>query len=434
MCQVTTEQSGKQQPDLEWYFEQPLVTRLTILSNYLELALIMFNELIQDEVTSLAGKRYSHEKPHEGRYQRWGRNPGSIRLGQQRVSVNVPRVYDTVAKQHRPLDSYTTMKEIAQPNEAVLQAILRGLGTRNYDKVVETLTGSFGLSKSQVSEAFKEESAEALRTFVERRFDNETFVALLLDGKSQQGAQIVIALGVTREGRKIPLGFVQATTENATSCTELLRDLLLRGLTYEDGLLVVIDGAKGLHKAVEDVFGVYAVIARCQFHKRRNIVSYLPESEQSAWNRRVRAAMAIDTISEARKALESCRDELRNINVSAATSLEEGIEEYLTLQRLGISAVFHQTFSTTNCIENLNSLMGRYTRHVTRWTTSDQRHRWIASALLEAEQNMRRIPNADKLPLLRAAVGAEVKKRLNEQTIHSFTTPSSSRISTKKRA
>jgi transposase-like protein len=434
MCKATTEQSGKQQPDLDWYFKQPRVTQLTLLSNYLELALLTFNQLIKEEVESLAGKRYRRDKPHEGRYHRWGWNPGSIRLGPQRVSVNVPRVYDTVAKQHRSLDSYTTMQEIAQPNEAVLQAILRGLGTRNYDKVVETLTESFGLSKSQISETFKEESAEALRAFIERRFDDETFVSLLLDGKSQQGAQIVIALGVTREGRKIPLGFVQATTENAASCSELLRDLLRRGLTYEDGLLVVIDGAKGLHKAVEDVFGVYAVIGRCQFHKRRNIVSYLPESEQSNWNRRVRAAMAIDTIPEARKALESCRDELRNINVSAATSLEEGIEEYLTLQRLGISAVFHQTFSTTNCIENLNSLIGRYTRHVTRWSTSDQRHRWIASALLEAEQNMRRIPNADKLPLLQAAVAAEVKRRLNEQTIHSFTTPNTSPFPTKKRA
>ena len=230
------------------------------------------------------------------------------------------------------------------------------------------------------------------------------------------------------------MGLVQATTENAASCTELLRDLLRRGLIYEGGILVCIDGAKGLRKAVEDVFGVYAVVARCQFHKRRNIVSYLPDAEKTKWNNRLRTAMAIDDEPEARGALPRKTYELQTINVSAATSLEEGLDEYLTLQRLGVCALFHQTLSTTNCIENLNSTIARYTRHVTRWTTSDQRHRWIASALLEAERTFKRINQAQHIPTLQAAIAGEVDRRLKQQKLDSLTASSSSRFSTKKRA
>jgi putative transposase len=434
MQKVTTEQTKNRRPDLAWFFQQPRREQLEILADHLQLAIIMFNQLMNEEVRQLAGERYSRDKPHEGRYRRWGTNPGSMRIGVQRVPVQVPRIYDTAEEAHRPLQTYTTQRTLQQPSQTLLQAVLLGLGTRNYPQIVETMAESFGLSKSQISATFKEQTAEAFAMFMERRFDHETFVALLLDGKSQQGAQIVIALGVTREGRKIPMGFVQATTENATSCADLLRDLLRRGLSCENGLLVVIDGAKGLRKAAEDVFGVQAVVMRCQFHKRKNIVSYLPEADQPRWNTRLRAAMAIPDLAEARAALLRCRDELHTINVSAANSLEEGLDEYLTLQRLGISEAFHVTFSTTNSIENLNSQIGRYTQNVKRWTTSDQRHRWIAASLLDAEERMRRIPSAGKIPVLQAALVAEVKRRLHEQTIQSSLTNATSRISTRKRA
>lgn len=434
MHKGTEEQKNTSKPDLAWFFQQPLRDQLEIVTDHLQLALIMFTHLMNDEVHHLAGARYSREKPHGGRFRRWGTNPGSLRVGVQHVPVQVPRVYDTTEHAHRPLATYTTQRTLPQPSEALLQAVLLGLGTRNYPKLVETMAESFGVSKSQISATFKEQTTEAYQLFMERRFDHETFVALLLDGKAQQNAQIVIALGVTRDGRKIPLGFVQATTENAASCTELLRDLLRRGLSYEDGVLVVIDGAKGLRKAVDDVFGVQAVVMRCQLHKRKNIISYLPEADQSRWNMRLRNAMAIPDLNEARTVLRGYRDELRQINVSAANSLDEGFDECLMLQRLGISEQFHDTFSTTNSIENLNSQIGRYTRNVKRWTTSDQRHRWIAASLLDAETRMRRVPFAGKLPVLQAALAAEVKRRLLEQKLQSSQDPTPSRISTRKRA
>ncbi len=433
MSKCTTEQTKNGRPDLAWFFQQPLREQLEILTDHLQLAVIMLNQLMDDEVRSLAGARYSREKPYGSRFRRWGTNPGSMRVGVHRVPVQVPRVYDTVEQEHRPLTTYATQRTHPQPNEALLQALLHGLGTRNYRQIVETMTESFGGSKSQVSEQFKEQTAEAFEAFLERRFDHETFVALLLDGKALQNVQIVIALAVTRDGRKIPVGFVEATTENASSCTELLRDLLRRGFSYEDGLLVVIDGSKGLRKAVADVFGAHAVVMRCQFHKRRNIVGYLPEADQPKWNTRLRTAMAIPDLAEARTALERCREELRKINVSAANSLDEGLDEYLTLQRLGISEHFHTTFSTTNSIENLNSQIGRYTRNVRRWTTSDQRHRWIAASLLNAEVQMRRVAFAGKLPLLQSAVAAEVQRRLQDVKVRSISTSSASRNSTKKR-
>jgi putative transposase len=391
---------------------QPIDTQLIMLSHYLEICLLVVNQVLQNDVKELAGERYSREKPHDGRFSRWGTNPGSVQIGAQKLPIDVPRIYDNEEKCHRPLDSYTGMKQMPEATEEVKNAILMGIGTRNYERVIRTVGGSFGLSRNQMSEAFIAQSTEALREFNERSFAQHRFVALFIDGKSQQKQQMVIVLGIDEKGEKIPLGFVQTTTENAEVVKELFHNLIDRGLRFDKGLLFVIDGAKGLRKAIEDVFGPYAVVARCQWHKRENVVRYLPESEQDKWRTRMTAAYRITDYTQSKEKLFQIREELAKVNLSALGSFDEGFEECLTLHRLGLAEHFHESFSTTNCIESLNSLIRRFTGHVTYWRNSEQRHRWIAVALLEIEQRMARVKNAKNLPLLQLAIGNEVQKKL----------------------
>jgi transposase-like protein len=259
-----------------------------------------------------------------------------------------------------------------------------------------------------VSEQFIERSAKALEEFETRSLEDLDLVALIIDAKHVAGKQMVIALGVTLEGRKIPLGFVEASTEHHEPVKGLLRDLLGRGLSFEEGVLFVTDGARGLHKAIREIFSGYGLIQRCQWHKRENIVGYLPKSERKKWRRKLRRAYQKPTYEEAKEALTELHAELQQVNRSAARSLEEGLEETLTLHRLGVFDEVGRSLKTTNAIENLNSLVGDYIGNVKRWHHSEQRARWFALGLLEAEQRMNRIAGHEDLPKLRDALQREL--------------------------
>ncbi len=204
-----------------------------------------------------------------------------------------------------------------------------GLTCRQYEACAEAVPAAFGLSASSVSRRFIRASARHLQTFCERRLDGDEFVAVVLDGKTFAQDAMVIALGITLQGQKKILGFVQTATENEPVCAAFLRTLVERGLRVEPGLLCVIDGAKGLRKAIQTVFGAQALVQRCQWHKRENVVRYLPKAQQATWRRRLQQAYERPTYTEARTALGRLRQELRGLNVSAAPSLDEGLEETL---------------------------------------------------------------------------------------------------------
>src|SRR5690606_15630463 len=257
-----------------------LDVKLHLLMHYAELARLLAREILEDEVGSLCGARYSRDKPLDGRYRRWGHNPGSIRIGAERVPIEVPRVRDVEAEQERSLESYQQMKAPIEMDQRLEEAILLGLSQRDYGRVAGAFLDGFGLSQSSVSRVFQERSRTALEAFEARELSEEDFVALWIDGKYLAGVQMVICLGLTIDGRKLPLGFVETTTENSAAIKGLLQDLVGRGLCFSEGLLCVIDGAKGLYKAVEEVFGGYAEVQRCQWHKRENVVSYLPKQDQ----------------------------------------------------------------------------------------------------------------------------------------------------------
>ena len=213
------------------------------------------------------------------------------------------------------------------------------------------------------------------------------------------------------QGEKVPLGFIQATTENSEAVKGLLRDIVGRGFSFEAGLLCVIDGAKALKKAVEDIFGDCAIIQRCQWHKRENVVSYLNESDKESYRRRLQQAYQLSDHDKAREALLEIHRELKRLNLSAANSLMEGLDETVTLQQLGLFELLGKSLKTTNCIENLNSQLNKYTGRVKHWKSSDQRHRWVAAGLLEIEKKMRRIDNYKHLPLLRTSLQEAIEKR-----------------------
>ena len=268
-------------------------------------------------------------------------NPGSVKTGGQKIPIDVPRVFDN--------------KNLPYQDEQIIGSVLHGLSMWDYGAVINHLEDSFGLSSSTISRSFIERSKEALEEFESRKLTKEEFIAIFMDGKFLVSEQMVIALGITLSGRKVQLGVIQTTTENSISIKGLLKDLIERGLKHEDGLLFIIDGSTGLIKAIKETFGEKAVIQRCQWHKRENVMSYLNEEDQQYFRKKLQAAYREPKYKDAKEKLLSIHEGLKVLNRSAANSLKEGLKETLTIHRLGVTKYFDRSFTTTNCIENLNS-------------------------------------------------------------------------------
>jgi transposase-like protein len=401
-----TEKRGK---NLEWLLDQPVETQFELFRYHIELAKLLINQLLQDEVEQKAGEKYTRAKPFDGQFSRWGYNPGSVRIGEEKVKMEIPRLYDNKAEETVGLENYQKLKEIELPSEQLLKKIILGLSEHDYKTVTQQAIESFGLSQSSVSRAFMEQSSKILEDFEKRDLSHYDFVALVIDGKHLLKEQVVIALGVTNTGDKIPLGFIQTTTENSIAVKGLLQNLIARNFQFTEGLLAIIDGAKGLAKAIKETFGEYVVIQRCQWHKRENVVSYLKEEDEAHYRGKLQRAYLEPEYHAAKNKLLEIRDELKEINRSAAKSLEEGLEETLTIHKLGLIEELGKSLTTTNIIENLNSQLNKYVGRIKRWVNPEMQARWVATALVEVEQKMRRINNHKKLYLLRIALKSELK-------------------------
>ena len=383
-----------------------LDTKVELILGLIPLGLMHVEEVLADEVRHLAGDKHARKgEAQVGR--RYGANPGSVRLAGQRVAIRVPRVRGE--RGEIALRAYQVLHGGAgEVDERLLRRVLLGISCRNYEQAAEAIPGAIGLSSSSVSRQFVAASAAQLRAFQERELSGQDYVALFLDGKTFADATMVIALGVTIEGDKRFLGFVETDTENERVLSAFLRSLLGRGLDISQGILVVIDGGKGLRAAVRQAFSSRALVQRCQWHKRENIVSYLPKRDQASWRRRLQRAMSRPTLEEARSALDELHAELEQINQSAAASLREGLDEVLTLHRLGVFAVVGRSFKTTNCLENVNALVEERCAKVDCWKNSSQRQRWLATALVDIEPRLRRVMGYRHLARLREAVQREL--------------------------
>jgi transposase-like protein len=367
--------------------------------------------MLQAEVKLLAGEKYRHGEGQPGCV-RWGRQSGSVYLSDHKVAIQVPRVRDLGVGIEVPLASYQKLRQPRRVDDVALRKVLKGLSCREYEACVEPVAETFGLSASSISRRFKRASARQLAELCERDLSRFDFVALFLDGKTFGDDEMVIGLGITLAGEKVALGFVQTATENEPVCSAFLRGLVERGLKFEQGLLCVIDGAKGLRKAVDKVFGAHAAVQRCQWHKRANVVGYLPPKLQPMFTRKLQAAYEQPTYDGAKKALQKVRGELARINSSAVSSLDEGFEETLTLHRLGLFKELGRSFKTTNCLENVNSLIGRRTDKVDCWKNAEQKHRWLAATLLDLEPRLRTVCGHAHLPRLRAALQTRLRGSL----------------------
>ena len=380
--------------------------RLTLIQQLIPLGLMAVAQELQREVEELAGERYRRKSSKVKAVYRHGKNPGSVKLAGQRVAIDVPRLRDKTGEVR--LKSYETLHRGTELNEALFRQILYGISCRNYEAAAQALPGAIGLSKSTVSREFIAASSERLKALQERDLSELDVVAIFIDGKSFADDQMVIALGVTLEGNKVFLGFVQTETENARVLGQFLQSLLDRGLDISKGVLVVIDGAKGLRSAVKNVFKNRAVVQRCQWHKRENVISYLAKTDQSWMRKRLQRAYDKPTYEEAREALMNIRRDLEMLNQSAVASLDEGLEETLTLHRLGVFAVLGRSFKTTNCLESINAQAEELCAKVDYWKNSAQKHRWLAAALLDIEPRLRRVKGYRHLHLLREAIMKEI--------------------------
>lgn len=380
---------------------------IEMIQALIPLGLKAVEDELQRSVTRLAGPRYQHG-PEDRRYYRWGRERGSVYLADQKVPVQVPRVRDMHEGREVRLASYEALQSPRQADTHLLGRVLRGLGCRNYAETSALVPEVFGLSASTVSRRFIRASSARLQELTERDLSGHDFVALFMDGKSFGDDEMVIAVGVTIEGKKVILGMVQTSSENASVCKAFLKSLVERGLSFDRGLLVVLDGAKGFHRAAREVFGRCGVIQRCRWHKLENILSYLPESKRPAFRRKLQAAFGQSTHAQAKAALKRVRAELALLNRSAAQSLDEGLEETLTLHRLGLAEELRLSFTTTNVIESIQAHVGRLTDHVDHFRNSEQKHRWVGTALLEIEPRLRRVRGCKHLALLREALKQEI--------------------------
>jgi putative transposase len=353
--------------------------------------------LMQEEVRELVGERSQQQA--ERTANRWGSEQGYCVVMGQKVPIQRPRVRTTEEKEVR-LGSYEMFHRGEPLTETVWEKLMLGLSTRKYGQAIRQFSEAYGLEKSTVSEHFIEASRAKLKDMMERRLDQTRLCALLIDATPFEGQQMVAALGIAQDGRKTILGIRQGATENTTVVSELLSDLVSRGLDFTEPRLYVLDGGKALSAAVKKHAGESAAIQRCQVHKRRNVLDHLTDEQKPAVAKKLNAAYALEGYTAAKQALNMLHRELMDLNPSAARSLGEGMEETLTVHRLHVPIQLRKTLASTNVIESAFSIVEQVCKNVKRWHGGDQRERWVGSGLLVAQKQFRRVTGYKQIPTL----------------------------------
>jgi len=358
------------------------------------LGLTVVHQLMEREVDEVVGPKGKHDPDRTAK--RHGHEDGSMTLGGRRVPVRRPRMRTADDEHELPVRSYEYFADRDPLTRAVMDRMLAGVSTRNYQVVGEPVgeeveQEASSTSKSTVSELFIERTRTALGELMARRLDDVRLAVMMLDGLEIADRTHVVALGISTEGVKIPLGLWEGSTENATLVAMLLADLVDRGLDPGQAILFVIDGGKALRKAIRDVFGEHALVHRCHRHKERNVTDLLPERDRPQILVRIRGAWALSDHHLARERLELLASELERTWPDAAASLREGMHDTLTLMRLGIGGQLAKTLSSTNPCESMIEIVRHTQRNVKRWQAGDMRKRWTAAGMLVAEQQFRRI-------------------------------------------
>jgi transposase-like protein len=379
-----------------------------------EMGLKVARLLLDDEVSQRCGSRY--ERVPERTVTRYGHQQGVVVIAGQKLPVQRPRIRYTQRCGEAALENYGRLQSPDAMPQSVLRRLVRGVSCRDYEGVVDMAREGFGVKKSSVSRSFVKASAKEVRQLAERRFDGVRFPVIYIDGTPYAGETMIAAMGITEDGTKRLLGVRQGATENAAVCTALLEDLCGRGLDTSSPTLLVLDGAKALHAAVKRVWGQNALIQRCQVHKKRNVQQHLPQKHWQELARQLHAAYHATDYDQALKDLKTTARWLERLNPDAAASLREGMEETLTVVRLGVPELLRRTLATTNPIESAFSVAENVTSRVKCWRDGDMRQRWCTAGLMRAESKFRRVKGHRHMAqLLKALDRLVLGKRLDNK-------------------
>jgi putative transposase len=368
--------------------------------------LAVLAELMEEEVDEVVGPKGKHNPERVA--VRHGHEAGEVTLGGRRVQVERPRVRSADGESEVSLRTYEHFADRDPFSRHVLEQLLAGVSTRRFERTREPVGAEVerqarSTSRSAVSREFVARTRENLLGLMSRRLDDIRLAVLMLDGIELKGRCCVVALGITTDGVKRPLGLWDGSTENATVAKELLSNLVARGLDLGQGVLCVIDGAKALRKAIDEVLGPVPV-QRCIRHKERNVLDHLPERDRPPVKQRLRRAWARDDHDRALGELRLLAGELERSHPGAAASLREGMAETLTVTRLGVRGSLKQTLQSTNPCESMIEIVRRTSRNVKRWQSGDMCLRWTAAGMLEAERQFRKIIGYRDLAKLALAI------------------------------
>ena len=332
-----------------------------------------------------------------------GRQSGVVSLSERKLRVEKPRLHRKGKGSSKEVDipAYEAMVMNSRLGQRILTILMNGVSTRKYQEIIPEMAETVGVSKSQISREFVVASAAELEHLCERRFDDVNILVIYIDGIQFGDCHVIAALGVDSAGHKHVLGIREGSSENARVATDLLNDLVARGVRAGRLRLFVIDGSKALQCAIDSVFGHQNPVQRCRNHKIRNVLSYLPPDQQEQVQASMKAAFSLDA-KEGQQKLGKLAQWLDREYPSAAASLREGLDEMFTINRLGLPPELRRCLGSTNVIESPNGGVRRCTRRVKRWRDHGMVVRWVAASLLAIEKRLRRIMGYQQLWILEA--------------------------------
>jgi transposase-like protein len=384
---------------------------LCIRSGFMAMA-----EMLHEEITALCGGRYEHGLDRQA--YRWGATGGEVVLGGRKVKVKRPRVRDFAGQEVLP-GVYRYFRNEDRLSEQIIGQLLAGVSGRQYRESLET--GECGLvdsgsSRSSVSRRFIAGTGQKVKAWLDRSLENLRFVALFIDGIKFGAHTVIVALGVDEDGCKHILGVWEGSSENTVVCQSLLDNLASRKFPVDKLILVVIDGSKALRSAVLATFGNNGAIQRCQYHKRQNVKGHLPKKMHRFVDQTMMQAYECTDGQQARAILHRLINTLKDAYPGAARSLEEGLDETLTVIDLGLPKALRQSLQTTNVIESPFSVVRQVARNVKRWRSGNMAERWAALGLMEAEKRFRKINGHGDMPVLIQAL-IKRKKALDKGAV-----------------
>jgi transposase-like protein len=373
----------------------------------------VLGELMELDRVALCGPKDAKDPDRE--FVRNGTTATSVVLGGRRVPIRRPRVTATDGGPEPMLPSFAAAVSADLLTSVAVERMVAGISTRKYRRANEPIghqvaEAASGESKSAVSRRFVHGTRKALDELIHRDLSGLEVAVLMVDGVDFAHESCVVAMVITTDGTKIPVGLRHGDTENKVLVSGLLADLVERGLDYSGGLLVIIDGAKALATAVRSVFGNLALIGRCQLHKTRNVEGHLPKSEQPWVRRRLIEAFHQPDPDQGLADARRLATDLDQTYPDAASSIREGLAEMFTVRRLGVTGTLARSLRSTNPIESMISTARVTTGNVKRWRDGEMRRRWCAAGMLEAEKSFRRVKGHAQMPALVAQLRAHAAR------------------------